>query len=45
MPISHLEHFLIVADPNGITVELNFPAAEAVGLEAPKLALSLGGED
>ncbi|MBT4490204.1 MAG: hypothetical protein HOK30_25220 [Rhodospirillaceae bacterium] len=34
-----------LADPNGITVELNFPAAEAVGLEAPKLALRLGQEE
>ncbi len=33
---------IFMQDPNGITIELNFPAEEAVGLAAPKLALSLG---
>ena len=32
---------LFMQDPNGITVELNFPADEAVDLDAPKLALAL----
>ncbi len=36
---------VFLADPNGITVELNFPAEEAVGREAPKLALSLAQGD
>jgi catechol 2,3-dioxygenase-like lactoylglutathione lyase family enzyme len=35
---------LFMQDPNGITVELNFPAAEAEGLNAPKLALALNNE-
>ena len=33
------------AFPNGITVELNFPAEEAAGRQAPKLALTLGEDD
>ncbi len=33
---------IFMRDPNGVTVELNFPAEEAVDLAAPKLALSLG---
>jgi catechol 2,3-dioxygenase-like lactoylglutathione lyase family enzyme len=36
---------LFLQDPNGITVELNFPAAEADGLKPPKLALALGEKD
>ena len=35
---------IFMQDPNGITVELNFPAEEAAGLAAPKLALNLGAE-
>ena len=39
---------VFVRDPNGITVELNFAAAEAAGREVPRLALALDrqqGED
>ncbi len=35
---------VFLQDPNGITVELNFPAEEAGGAEVPKLALTLAGE-
>ncbi|MFP6726608.1 MAG: hypothetical protein VCB63_07120, partial [Alphaproteobacteria bacterium] len=36
---------VFLQDPNGITVELNFPAEEAAGRQAPKLALALGEDD
>jgi catechol 2,3-dioxygenase-like lactoylglutathione lyase family enzyme len=36
---------VFMRDPNGITVELNFPADEAEGLSSPKLALTLGEKD
>ncbi|MDP7548393.1 MAG: hypothetical protein QGF20_13965 [Alphaproteobacteria bacterium] len=35
---------VFIQDPNGITVELNFPAEEATALTAPKLALDLEGK-
>ena len=36
---------VFLQDPNGITVELNFPAEEADGLKPPKLALALGEKE
>ena len=34
---------VFLQDPNGITVELNFPVEEAAGRKAPVLALTLEG--
>jgi len=34
---------VFLQDPNGITVELNFPVEEGAGRQAPKLALTLEG--